>query len=87
MTGWKPYRFRGMDCMLFEGRPKEFPEGFWFYPLRHDETDWAQPMTIEPTVVVNYWGVIGLPRPLDFLIEDWILLTPEEGEEIANLFA
>lgn len=88
MNDWKPYRFRGMDCLIFRGRPEEFPKGFSFYYLRHDEASWAQPITIEPLVFVNYWGMIGTSSPLNFPSgSGFIELTYEEGEEIANLFA
>ncbi len=85
---WRYYRFRGMNCFIHDGRPSIYPAGkYHFYSMRHGDTDWASPLSIEPVVLVNFWGVIGTPHPLVFPSKGHIDLTPEESESIANLFA
>jgi hypothetical protein len=69
--GWEKVKFRGMDCLAFEGRPESenarYPrQDYHYYPMRHGESDWACPITIERYVLVNFWGMIGTPKPLRF---------------------
>jgi hypothetical protein len=51
--------------------------------MRHGESDWACPITIEKFVFVNYWGVIGTPKPLSFL-NGYLRLTRKESERFAE---
>jgi hypothetical protein len=84
---WKRVRFRGMDCVVFEGRPEskkaEYPGEYFYYPIRHSDRDWACPATIEKHVLVNHWGMIGTPRPLP-LTDGYLTLTRRESERFVE---
>lgn len=74
--------FRGMDAIVFEELPKTYPLGYRFYGIRHTDDDWDDPATIEPSVVVNRWGVIGFKEPpiLHAINGDCIRLSWEERD-------
>jgi hypothetical protein len=52
--------------------------------MRHGESNWACPITIEKFVLVNYWGLIGIPKPLSFSNEGCLELTRREAERFAE---
>ena len=84
---WKKVQFRGMDCIVSEGRPgsEKYPrEDYFYYAMRHGESDWACPITIEKFVCANYWGLIGAPKPLSFSNEGCLELTRREAERFAE---
>lgn len=56
------------------------------YMMRHGESDWSTPVTIEPGVLVNYWGYLITKEPLDNPGPDslYIVLTEEEGLHLAE---
>jgi len=84
---WKKVQFRGMDCIVFEGRPgsEKYPrEDYFYYAMRHGESDWACPITIEKFVCANYWGLIGAPKPLSFSNEGCLELDNIEAERFAE---
>jgi hypothetical protein len=85
---WKRIQFRGMDCLVFEGRPEgekvKYPrKDYFYYAMRHGESDWVCPISIEKFVFVNYWGVIGTPKPLSFS-NGYLKLTRREAERFAE---
>lgn len=45
------------------------------YPVRHTENNWAEPYSIEPCVVVNFWGYAYSKTPLDFGKEGYLLVS------------
>lgn len=57
---WRKIEFRGMEAIVFDGRPEDFPKGYTYFQIRHHSEDWDDPRTIEGHVIVNYWGTIGL---------------------------
>ena len=34
------------------------------YELRHDDANWAEPISIEDKVVVNFWGILKTRKPI-----------------------
>ena len=56
------------------------------YMMRHGDSDWSIPITIEPGVLVNYWGYLITKEPLDNPGPDslYIVLTKEEGWNLAE---
>jgi hypothetical protein len=76
--------FRGMKAVVFERPPKTYPSGYRFYGIRHSEKDWDEPMTIEPTVLVNRWGVIGFREPFSCqeLCDGCVFLSEKERDLI-----
>jgi len=86
---WERIQFRGMDCFVFEGRPEsekaKYPrQDYFYYAMRHGESDWACPVTIEKFVYANFWGVIGTPKPLSFS-NGCLKLTRREAERFATV--
>lgn len=83
---WERVRFRGMDCFVFEGRPgRERAPGkdYFQYGMRHGESDWTCPISIEEFVFANFWGVIRTPKPLS-LSNGYLNLTRREAEGFAE---
>ena len=79
---WKRIDFRGKKAFVHEGRIAErttVPSGCNLYGLRHNETDWSQPCTVEPNVLCNFWGYLAVEGILT-LKDDWINLTRGERE-------
>ena len=86
---WEKVQFRGMDCFVFEGQPGNdeatYPgQDYFYYAMRHGESDWACPITIEESVCANYWGLIGTPKLLSFSNEGCLELTRREAERFAE---
>jgi len=72
--------------MLIEERidATTIPDGWHVYDIRHDESDWSKPLTVERVVLVNFMGRFltdrELPLPfdndeclevIDYSYEDW----------------
>ncbi|MGX1266769.1 hypothetical protein RKD55_004713 [Rossellomorea marisflavi] len=63
-----------------------------FYPMRHADNDMSIPITIEPRVIVNYWGYVVTSEPLTYT-ETYapeyppsiIKLTEEEGYDLVDM--
>ncbi|WP_419511430.1 LPD28 domain-containing protein [Alistipes sp.] len=63
------------------------PEGLIAYGVRHSDDDDSVPSTIEPSVTVNYFGLLIVDRPLDFRGKDHIDITEwgfDEDEELSD---
>lgn len=45
-------------------------EGKYLYDIRHADSDWGEPATIEDSVVVNWFGTLILDKPLEILESD-----------------
>lgn len=63
-----------------------------FYPMRHANSDMSIPVTIEPRVIVDYWGYIITSGPLTYTEThspeyppSFIELTEEEGYDLVDL--
>ena len=46
--------------------PATIPEGKHMYHIRHSDNDWGAPRTIEPRVVVNFFGTVILDKEIEF---------------------
>jgi hypothetical protein len=60
----------GKECILyynvrvaFENSPYGYPYG---YHIRHSEEDWTCPESIEPFVLVNFFGTVFMKKPIEF---------------------
>jgi len=66
-TSIKKIIINGIKCLLTENRQECFiptRKYRYKYSLRHDETDWTEPVTIERFVFANWFGDILSPVPL-----------------------
>jgi hypothetical protein len=75
--------FRGQDAILIEILPKAWPINYrFYYGIRHSDEDWDLPITIEPYVLCNRWGWIGLKKPLELCVgrDGYLELTEKEQE-------
>lgn len=62
-------------------------EGQYCYGIRHSDSDWGEPITVEKMVLVNRYGFIISQRPLDKIINagnKGYSLNEEEREVIQN---
>lgn len=41
-------------------------EGKYMYDIRHSDEDWCEPATLEPSVMVNWFGTIIVDEPIEF---------------------
>lgn len=61
-------KIKGLEapCLLLESRhDKSLKQecldlGYTVFEIRHPDDNWADPRTIEETVLVNFWGYIAL---------------------------
>lgn len=42
------------------------PEGIYSYDIRHSDSDFSKPVTVESFVLVNWYGTILSKAPMDF---------------------
>ncbi len=78
--------FRGMEVYVTDVRIKGGVPNLYKYEIRHSDDDWGEPVTIEPHVLVNFYGTVLTPEPLTFENEadKYIPLTEEESESFAS---
>lgn len=78
----KEFNFRGIKAVVAERVPKK--SRYAFYGIRHSEEDWGDPITIEPFVFVNRWGVIGFRKPLNPSVfgEDKFIEISEDEKDV-----
>lgn len=61
-------RINDFDCMLaYDERisPEKAPAGYpYVYHIRHDETNWTCPISIERFVAVNFFGTVFSKEPI-----------------------
>lgn len=82
--------FRKRNVYVLEGRISEEEtnklekSGLHIYEIRHKEDDWGCPATVEPAVLVNYYGIMVTKTPFKFNHEEdkWLRLYPHETESI-----
>jgi hypothetical protein len=74
--------FRGITLYFSELRidRDSIPKNMYCYGIRHADNDWTNPITIEPTVMVNHYGDIITEEPLVFENADdpYITIKPKE---------
>lgn len=93
----KKIKFRGQIIMLCQNRKvvksdfRTFQDIFkepFFYGIRHSDSDFSIPVTIEPFVTVNWWGVMKTRKPLHFRNnkDKYIVLTKKEQRHFIDAF-
>jgi hypothetical protein len=83
------FHFRGVPVIHVTSsriRQEQRDMDLFYYNLRHAEEDWSEPVTVEPYVLVNYFGTIVTTEPIPFESDDhgnaYLEITDEEREEI-----
>ena len=84
----KKIKFRGIEIRVYPHKAtrdigkKQILKYKFRYDIRHAETAWDKPITIEKRVWVNFWGTIFTNKSLDKFFNDfsYILLTRKEIE-------
>lgn len=60
---WTSIYFRGKYLQFsLDNVIKPRPDLWDYYGIRHSDTDWSRPITIEPHVLVNKWGILRVPK-------------------------
>lgn len=79
---WRKVSYRGKMCLLFEGRPESVvkEDHPCIYMLRHGDSDWSEPLTVEEKVRVNLWGYLLMPKPMLLGRKRQILLSKRVRE-------
>ena len=77
-------KFRGQNVKIVEGykgikNPMKF-----YYGMRHTDDDWGVPITVEPKVLVNRWGIMITEKRLRFRSKEdpHLILTKKEINRI-----
>lgn len=57
-----------LDGLLFDGRVdvETVPSGWHVYYIRRSDDDWGRPISIEPAVLCNFFGVFITNKTLKF---------------------
>lgn len=78
------FKFREKEAIVIENKIKnnERPEGYFTYPIRTGGWD-ENPVTIERSVVVNYYATLVTKESLDdYLVEGYSNLSEIESRNI-----
>ena len=66
------------ECMLFDFKefddkktPKKFKNYPYKYAIRHAETDWTRPVSVEKFVCCNRLGIILAKKEFDLGADGW----------------
>lgn len=63
-------RINNIDCVVYYDErisPEKAPSGYpHMYHIRHDEDDWTRPVTLERSVVVNFFGTVFMEKQIEF---------------------
>ncbi|MFS0558813.1 LPD28 domain-containing protein [Brevibacillus sp. 179-C9.3 HS] len=80
MTGWRTVTFRGKEASVFEGRiqVENRDPDLHYYDIRHSENDWGNPVSIEPSVSVNFFGILITSEPINMGPSSCLKLTFNE---------
>lgn len=59
---------QSVHCQLTEYRVDHTNDtvGKYLYDIRHSDDDWCEPATIEPHVLVNWFGTLICDKPISF---------------------
>lgn len=70
-------KYKRQIVTVIEDRvPKRKREtGKFYYEMRHTDTDWSLPVTIEKGVMINFWGTLVTNKPLKMGPYDQINLS------------
>lgn len=60
--------------------------GYSHYQIRHHDSDFGEPETIEPSVTVNHYCDIILKEPIDFSNTDHVYLSSAEKSLLKHYF-
>lgn len=67
MSKFENLNIFGLEARVTDVRVSENPEGFGYkYDMRHSDSNWVDPVTIEPKVWVNFCGSIFFKESLQF---------------------
>lgn len=62
--------FTDVNLDIHPPHPWDVPDGLYRYALRHGDDD-AYPVSLEPVVIVNYFGTVFSRVPLMNAMENW----------------
>lgn len=81
--------FRGIEGYITDLRipHADRKHDLFYYEIRHSDEDFWEPVTIEPSVIVNNWGTIVFKLPIDHMMDTsthWhqIELTDQESNNL-----
>lgn len=82
MTEWRAVTFRGQEVNVCEARIKKESRDpdLYYYEIRHSDSDWGNPVTIEEAVVVNFFGILISKLPLQLGPNSCIRLNKAEQQ-------
>jgi hypothetical protein len=88
---WYPVEVAGMKLLVMEGwrvetKDVKAPAGLNMYRIRHSDEDFSEPVTIEPSVWVNHWGLVLSNGELKFdnPKDPHLALSDEDSEHLVN---
>lgn len=90
--------FRGKTAYVYDGRltQEEYTvlteKGYHVYGIRHDDDDIDIPRTVEPNVIVNFYGLMVIETALKFpqrhttdgKLDEYLELDEQEAEDIES---
>ena len=78
---------RGFAVHVLPHRVEEVPRGYNKYEMRHPESDWSIPCSVETKVWCNFWGTLITRADLNLTDEkgSYMELTQYEGEDLAGV--
>lgn len=76
------------DCVSFQGKPVllaheridkgTLPQGVYCYDIRHSDSNFNKPATLENRVAVNFYGTIITKEPIPLPAEDYLQIKRGE---------
>ena len=83
-------KFRGIKCVVKCVIESWIPHMVdrnkykYMYGIRHSDSDWSKPVTVEPTVCVNRYGYMLCEKELDMGKSGYININGGERRQIIN---
>lgn len=81
------FKFRGVtvkEVTTLRIGKEEREEGLHYYGIRHSDTNFMEPATVEQEVIVNHLGTIVTEEPLDLGEDGYIELADKEAQLILD---
>ena len=81
MANFKDVNIFGLEAKVVDYKISENPDGFNYkYDMRHNDSNWVDPVTIEKRVMVNFCGSIFFKEELIFCndCKDYIELSEDD---------